>query len=122
MLRSWAELEALVKATEPVTVHIPPVETQNAAALAKNEEQDSASPSQAAVLVKLAEPVELWHDADNNAFGTVLVKDHYENWPLNAKRFREWLCREFYRTTKRKPPTAQAMQDAAERLERQGGL
>ena len=58
-------------------------------------DEHDATPAQSAMLVKLAEPVELWHDVDGNAYGTVPIEDHFENWPLNAKGFREWLGREF---------------------------
>jgi len=38
---------------------------------------------------------ELWHDGDHNAFATVKIEQHQENFPIKGSTFRHWLTREY---------------------------
>ena len=67
--------------------------------------------TQASELVDLASNVGLFHNAEDDAFATVTVGDHSENWRINTKKFRQWLSRKFWENS-HKAPGSQALQDA----------
>ncbi len=46
-------------------------------------------PSQAVRLVEFAADIELFHTPDNEAFATVRVGTHHENFPLRERTFRK---------------------------------
>ena len=75
------------------------------------EGESSGKPSQATMLVKMADAADVWHTADGDAYATVPVSKHHETWPIRSKGFKRWLCRRFY-VSKEKAPSAQALQDA----------
>lgn len=79
----------------------------------KREEEDAAAPkkSQATTLVEIAAAGELWHTAADDAYATVKVGEHLENWPVRSKGFRRWLSRQYYLMEGR-AAGAQAVQDA----------
>jgi hypothetical protein len=67
--------------------------------------------SQATHLVLLASNVQFWHTPDFEAFATIEVAGHQENWAVASRGFRRWLAHRFYQqegTT----PSSQALQDA----------
>lgn len=71
-------------------------------------------PSQADILVELAEDAELFHTPgghDSEGFATVAVNGHGETWPIQAKGFRRWLGKLFFDQIG-KAPGSQAIQDA----------
>lgn len=74
--------------------------------------------SQADLLVEVVARggVELFHDAQDDAYATLRVGEHRETWPLRSGGFRGWLRREFYRQHQ-KTPNAQAVADAVAALE-----
>jgi len=75
------------------------------------------APSAAGELVRLAtESAELWRDEEGNAWASIRVEGHVENWPVRSRMFRLWLARMYYEERGR-PPHAQAMQDALSALE-----
>jgi hypothetical protein len=76
----------------------------------------SAEPTQAQMLVELAEDAELFHSPDGEAYVRLPVDDHSENWLVKGRGCRRWLVRRFYQTY-RKPPGSQALQDALGLLE-----
>jgi len=67
--------------------------------------------SQATLLVELAEEMELFHDAEGNAFITISIDQHLETWRIKSQGFRRWLNGQFWREC-HKAPGAQAMQGA----------
>ena len=68
--------------------------------------------SQAELLVKLAEPAEIFRGPDGEtAYATVDVLGHRETWPLRSTGFKRWLKGEFY-ASEEKPPSSQAFTDA----------
>jgi hypothetical protein len=74
-------------------------------------------PSQAQLLVALAEGDELFHSEQGDVgYATISVKDHRETWPLRSTGYRRHLVRRFYAVYK-KPPGAQALTDALGVLE-----
>ncbi|HBI41572.1 MAG TPA: hypothetical protein DDY78_01785 [Planctomycetales bacterium] len=71
-------------------------------------------PSQADLLVELADSAELFHTPgglDSEGFATVDVSGRRETWPISGKGFKRWLGKVFYDRT-RKAPSSQALQDA----------
>lgn len=76
---------------------------------------EAVRPRPADVLIGLAldEGIELFCSpgADGDAYVSIPVKDHVENYPLAGKRFRRWLGRLYYRETG-SSPTTQAVDDA----------
>jgi hypothetical protein len=54
---------------------------------------------------------ELWHSPDREAFATVKMGDHCENWPVRSKDFREWLSGRYFAATAA-APGSQATEDA----------
>lgn len=89
--------------------------------VAKPQEDDDASggegkkrPSQADILVKIAEGAELFHTPgghDSEGYATVIVNGHAETWPIASKGFKRWLGKLFFDMTQ-KAPSSQAIQDA----------
>lgn len=53
-------------------------------------------PQQSTVLVDLVGDAELWHSPDREAFATVPVEKHHENWPVRSKGFRHWLTKRYF--------------------------
>lgn len=60
------------------------------------ERPDSRPPSQADILVALAEAAELFHTPDEVAYADIEVGQHRETWPIQSKGFRRWLKRCFF--------------------------
>ena len=77
--------------------------------------KEKKSESQATQLVELAQDVEFFH-ADDEAYTTIIVNGHQENWTIKNKSFRRWLIHRFYLKTG-KTPSTQALQDALGVLE-----
>jgi hypothetical protein len=89
--------------------------------IVKHIEHDGAGggkQSQSTLIVELATDAELFHTPDGEAFATVQVGEHHENWLLKTKGFRRWMARRFFQKYK-KAPGAQAFQDALAVLEGQ---
>jgi DNA polymerase I-like protein with 3'-5' exonuclease and polymerase domains len=86
--------------------------------LATLQDQQKAE-SQADRLIRLmddlvadvSEQVRLWHTPERDAWVTVPVGGHRENWPIRSDEFKEWLSNRFYNKTK-KTPNVQALADA----------
>ena len=74
------------------------------------------SPKQADHLLRLADAAELFHAPDGEAFATVQVNEHRENWPILSRQFRQWLLRNYHLETKSAPQT-NAVQEAIGILE-----
>jgi hypothetical protein len=63
---------------------------------ANGKGQDDADElSQKERLIRIGLEAELWHDADGNAFASVTVDRHRENFPIKGRKFREWLTGEY---------------------------
>lgn len=59
--------------------------------------------SQADLLVDIGRKAQLFHDPSGTAFARFRVEDHQETWPLQSKRFKNWLRREFHREHEKAP-------------------
>jgi hypothetical protein len=69
-------------------------------AIAKeNGDTGGRRPTQADILIGLAQSAELFHDADGTGFADRDIDGHRETWPISAKGFRRWLARRFFEVT-----------------------
>jgi hypothetical protein len=73
-------------------------------------------PSQADVLVGLAQSAELFHAPDATGYADLLIKGHRETWPIRSKGFRRWLARSFFEATGG-APSSEALQSALNVIE-----
>ena len=82
----------------------------------KDAGKKQQKPSQADLMVELAQVAHLFHDPDQEAFATIPVENHKETHRLTTKGFRNWLKYRFF-SHYGKVPGSQAVQDAAGTLE-----
>ena len=68
-------------------------------------------PRQSDHLLNFLSEVELWQSPDREAYATVSVNGHFENWPVRSKDFREWLSGGYFAATVT-APGSQAIEDA----------
>jgi hypothetical protein len=74
------------------------------------------SPTQADILIGLAQTAELFHAPDGTGFADLDLNGHRETWPIRAKGFRRWLARRFFETTGG-APSSEALQSALNVIE-----
>jgi hypothetical protein len=73
-------------------------------------------PTQADILIDLAQTAELFHAPDGTGFADLNINGHRETWPIRAKGFRRWLARRFYEVTQG-APSSEALQSALNVIE-----
>lgn len=81
----------------------------------RNTADDERKPTQAQLLLLLAEEAELFHDEDGVGYARIPVAGHLETWPVGSRPFRGWLQQRFF-ADQGKPAGRQAEQDAIELL------
>ena len=75
------------------------VKALNKAMLDKSGRAGRHEPTQADILIALAETAELFHAPDGTAFADIHIKGHRETRPIRRKDFRRWLARCFFEAT-----------------------
>ena len=73
-------------------------------------------PTQADILIELAQSAELFHAPDGTGFADLDINGHRETWPIRAKGFRRWLARRFFEATQG-APSSEALQSALNVIE-----
>lgn len=73
-------------------------------------------PTQADILVDLAQAAELFHTSDGTGYADIDINGHRETWPIRAKGFRSWLARRFFEATLG-APSSEAMLSALNVIE-----
>jgi hypothetical protein len=68
-------------------------------------------PTQADILIGLAEAAELFHSPDGTGFADLDINAHRETWPIRTKGFRRWLARRYFEAT-HGAPSSEALQSA----------
>jgi hypothetical protein len=68
-------------------------------------------PSQADILIQLAESAELFHAPDGTGFADLVINGHRETWPIRSTGFKDWLMHRYYEQTGG-APNGEAMQSA----------
>lgn len=76
----------------------------------------AGEPAQRSRLQDLTANIELWHSESREAFASLPVNGHFENWPVRSADFRHWLMGQYYRDTGA-TPGGQAMEDALRLVE-----
>jgi hypothetical protein len=86
-------------------------------AIAEESGEDGGrGPTQADILINLAQTVELFHAPDGTGFADLQINGHRETWPIRAKGFRRWLARRFFEATGG-APSSEALQSALNVIE-----
>ena len=73
-------------------------------------------PTQADILIDLAQSAELFHTPDGTGFADLDINGHRETWAIRAKGFRRWLARRFFEATEG-APSSEALQSALNVIE-----
>jgi hypothetical protein len=82
----------------------------------ENGEAGGRGPTQANILIDLAQAAELFHTPDGTAFADLDIDGHRETWPVRSKGFRRWLARQFFEATQG-APSCEALQSALNVIE-----
>src|SRR3954453_4260482 len=86
-------------------------------AIAKESgDMGNRGPTQADILIGLAQTAELFHTPDGSGFADVEINGHRETWPIRSKGFRRWLARSFFEATEG-APSSEALQSALNVIE-----
>jgi hypothetical protein len=73
-------------------------------------------PTQADILIDLAQTAELFHTPDGSGYADLDINGHRETWPIRAKGFRRWLTHSYFEATQGAPNT-EALQSALNVIE-----
>jgi hypothetical protein len=73
-------------------------------------------PTQADILIGLAQSAELFHTPDSTGYADLDINGHRETWPIRTKGFRRWLARRFFEATQG-APSSEALQSALNVIE-----
>ncbi|HKB23337.1 MAG TPA: hypothetical protein VKC99_11215 [Methyloceanibacter sp.] len=79
-------------------------------------EAGGRGPTQADILINLAQTAELFHAPDGTGFADIDINGHRETWAIRAKGFRRWLARSFFEATQG-APSSEALQSALNVIE-----
>ncbi len=82
----------------------------------ENGDTGRRSPTQADILIDLAQEAELFHATDGTGFADLNINGHRETWPIRAKGFRRWLARRYFEATQG-APSSEALQSALNVIE-----
>lgn len=80
------------------------------------EQKKRRGPPQCDRLIAHLDGCDLWHDPDNNAFASIPINGHWENWPVTSRPFKTWLCGRHHDATGG-AVGGQALQDALRVIE-----
>jgi hypothetical protein len=73
-------------------------------------------PTQADILIELAQTAELFHAPDGTGFADLGINSHRETWPIRGKGFRRWLARRCFEATQG-APSSESLQSALNVIE-----
>jgi len=82
----------------------------------KRGEAGGRGPSQADLLIELAQTAHLFHTADGRGYADLEINGHRETWPIRSRAFRRWLARRFFEVTGG-APSSEALQTALNVIE-----
>jgi hypothetical protein len=86
-------------------------------AIAKeNGDTGRRDPTQADILIDLAQSAELFHAPDGTGFADLVINGHRETWTIRGKGFRRWLAHRFFMATGG-APSSEALQSALNVIE-----
>lgn len=79
-------------------------------------ETGGRGPTQADILINLAEAAQTFHTLDGTAYADIEVNGHRETWSIRAKGFRRWLTQRYFHATQG-APSSEALQSALNVIE-----
>lgn len=82
----------------------------------ENGDRGGRGPTQADILIDLAQSVALFHTADGCGYADIDINGHRQTWPIRAKGFRRLLARRFFEETGG-APSSEALQSALNVIE-----
>lgn len=82
----------------------------------ENGDGGGRGPTQADILIELAQSAQLFHAPDGSGFADLDINNHRETWPIRSKGFRRWLARQFFEATGG-APSSEALQSALNVIE-----
>ncbi len=82
----------------------------------ENGDAGGRGPTQADILIDIAQSVALFHTPDGSGYADLDINGHRETWPIRAKGFRRWLARRFFEKTGG-APSSEALQSALNVIE-----
>jgi hypothetical protein len=85
-------------------------------ALAESHGGGGHKPTQADILVDLAQDIELFHTNEKTGFADLDINGHRETWPIRSKGFRLWLTQRFFEETGG-APSSEALKSAINAIE-----
>jgi hypothetical protein len=85
-------------------------------ALAEESGKTGRGPTQADILIELAQAADLFHTPDETCFADLDINGHRETWPIRANGFRRWLLRCFFEATQG-APSSEALNSALNVIE-----
>jgi hypothetical protein len=106
--------------SQPETVAASAVPTAKKANGKQKAEKDSDTggrgPTQATLLIELAQDAVLFHTPDGTGFADIDVNGHRETWVIRSKGFKRWLTRSFFKKFEG-APNSDALQSALNVIE-----
>jgi hypothetical protein len=69
----------------------------------ENGDTGGRGPTQADILIDLAQSAELFHAPDGTGFADLDIAGHGETWSIRSQGFRRWLARRFFEATQGAP-------------------
>jgi hypothetical protein len=57
---------------------------------------DDEAPSQATLAANMAANWDLWHTPSKEAYATIVVDNHKENWPVRSQAFKRFVAKQFF--------------------------
>ena len=85
-------------------------------AIAGKDGSGGRGPSQADVLLEIAQGADLFHTEDSIGYADIDINGHRETWPIRSKGFRRWLARRFFEQSDG-APNSEALQSALNVIE-----
>ena len=82
----------------------------------ENGDTGGRGPTQADILIELAQTAELFHTPDSTGYVDLDINGHRETWPIRNKGFKRWLARRFFEATQG-APSSEALQSALNVIE-----
>ena len=81
----------------------------------ENGDAGGRGPTQADILIDIAQSVALFHTPDGSGYADLDINGHRETWPIRSKGFRRWLARRWKREGRRvriaRPPQGMDFND-----------
>lgn len=79
-------------------------------------EPGGRGPTQADILIELAQSADLFHTPEGTGFADLDINGHRETWPIRHRGFRRWLARRYFQATGG-APSSEALQSALNVIE-----